>query len=327
MALTDENGGNFNVSMPVQPMGSGYGGYSYPMAYPVMPYGGGFGDNFGGDWIILFLFAMMFGGGWGGTGGFGGGFGGMYEFPWLLNGQQNVLNGVNANTNAGFNQAALTSAIGDLNNSVVSGFGDVQLGIAGVNQNICQSTGQIQNAMCQGFNGVTNAVTGAQNAVTQQLYNNELASLNRSFAEQTANSQGFNSVQSQLAQNGYNQAAGTADIKYTIATEACNTRAANTANTQAILDKLCQLELDNYKNQVDAKNDQIAQLRQEVLYARGQASQVDQTARILAGQAAEIDGVYNRLKNCPVNTVPVYGNQPIFTCNNNGCGCGCGGNF
>ena len=344
MALTDENGGNFNVSMPVQPMGGGYGGYSYPMAYPVMPYsggfGGGFGDNFGGDWIILFLFAMMFGGGWGGMGsfgGWGGGFGGMYEFPWLLNGQQNVLNGVNANTNAGFNQAALTSAIGDLNNTVVSGFGDVQLGIAGVNQNVCQTGAGITSAvnqgfastnlgMCQGFNGVTNAVTGAQNAISQQMYSNELASLNRSFAEQTANTQGFNSVQSQLAQNGYNQAAGTADIKYTIATEACNTRAANTANTQAILDKLCQLELDNYKNQVDAKNDQIAQLRQEVLYARGQASQVDQTARILAGQAAEIDGVYNRLKNCPVNTVPVYGNQPIFTCpqsgNNYGCGCG-----
>ena len=344
MALTDENGGNFNVSMPVQPMGGGYGGYSYPMAYPVMPYsggfGGGFGDNFGGDWIILFLFAMMFGGGWGGMGsfgGWGGGFGGMYEFPWLLNGQQNVLNGVNANTNAGFNQAALTSAIGDLNNTVVSGFGDVQLGIAGVNQNVCQTGAGITSAvnqgfastnlgMCQGFNGVTNAVTGAQNAISQQMYSNELASLNRSFAEQTANTQGFNSVQSQLAQNGYNQAAGTADIKYTIATEACNTRAANTANTQAILDKLCQLELDNYKNQVDAKNDQIAQLRQEVLYARGQASQLDQTARILAGQAAEIDGVYNRLKNCPVNTVPVYGNQPIFTCpqsgNNYGCGCG-----
>ena len=289
-----------------------------------MPYGGNNGfDGIGGDWIILFLFAMMFGGGWGGMGGFGGwggGFGGMYEFPWLLNGQ----NMINANTNSGFNQAATQSALGDLSNAVTSGFGDVQLGIAGVNQNICQSAGQIQNAMCQGFNGVTNAVTGAQNAIAQQMYSNEIANLNRSFAEQTVNSQGFNSVQSQLAQNGYNQAAGTADIKYTIATEACNTRAANTANTQAILDKLCQLELDNYKNQVDAKNDQIAQLRQEVLYARGQASQVDQTARILAGQAAEIDGVYNRLKNCPVNTVPVYGNQPIFTCNNNGCGCGCG---
>ena len=57
-------------------------------------------------------------------------------------------------------------------------------------------------------------------------------------------------------------------------------------------------------------------------------SQTAQTAQILAGQAAEIDGVYNRLKNCPVGTVPVFGNQPIFTCPTNlnpGCGCGCAG--
>ena len=346
MALTDENGGNFNVSMPVQPMGGGYGyggGYGgFPVAYPVMPYGGGlgggFGDNLGGDWIILFLFAMMFGGGWGGMGGFGGGFGNMFEFPWLLTGQQ----GINANTNAGFNQAATASAIGDLNNNVVSGFGDVQLGIAGVNQNICQSTGQIQNSLCQGFAGTTAAVTGAQNAITSQLYNNELASLNRSFAEQTANAQGFNSVQSQLAQNGYNQAAGTADLKYTIATEACADRANSTQNTQSILnlvnsgiqsikDQLCQ-------DKIDAKNDEIAQLRQEILYTRGQAaaesiyqrgqnSQDAQTAQILAGQAAIPGQVYTRLNECPVSTVPVYGRQPIFTCNNNGCGCGCGGNF
>lgn len=338
MAITEENGSGLNVSMPVQPMGGGYGGYGYPMAYPVMPYGGGFGggfDGFGGDWIILFLFAMMFGG-WGNGfgGGFGGGFGNMFEFPWLLNGQ----NGINNNVNDGFRTSQLQDSVTSVRDGVsnlatqlCNCCGDMQMsmanGFAGVNQNVSNGFANTNLNMCQGFNGVTNAVTGAQNAVTQQLYNNELASLNRSFAEQTANTQGFNNVQTQLAQNGYNQATGTADIKYTIATEACNTRAANTANTQAILDKLCQLELDTAKAQIEAKNDTIAQLRQEVLYARGQASQVDQTARILAGQAAEIDGVYNRLKNCPVNTVPVYGNQPIFTCPQNqysNCGCGCG---
>lgn len=344
MALTDENGGNFNVSMPVQPMGGGYGGYNYPMAYPVMPYsggfGGGFGDGFGGDWIILFLFAMMFGGGWGGMGGFGGwggGFGNMFEFPWLLNGQQNVLNGVNANTNAGFNQAALTSAIGDLNNTVVSGFGDVQLGIAGVNQNVCQTGAGITSAvnqgfastnlnMCQGFNGVNTAISGAQNAVTQQLYNNELASLNRSFAEQTANTAGFNAVNS-----------GIADTRYTIATEACATRNTDTQNTQAILTALTS-GVQSIKDQlcadkIEQKNDEIAQLRQEILYTRGQAaaesiyqrgqnSQDVQTAQILASQAAIPGQVYTRLNECPVSTVPVYGRQPIFTCNN---GCGCNG--
>lgn len=321
MAITDENNG---MVMPVQPLG----GYGYGM-----PYGGGFGNGFGlgDDWLAIFLIALLFGGGWGmggfgGFGGFGGGFGNMFEFPWLLNGQQNVLNGVNANTNAGFNQAALQSAIGDLNNSVVSGFGDVNLGIAGVNQNICSSTGQIQNSLCQGFAGTAAAITNAQNGITSQLYSNEIANLNRSFDAQTANSQNFNSLQAQLAQCCCDNRSATQDVKYTIATEACATRAANTQNTQAILNKLCQLELDTAKAQIEAKNDTIAQLRQEVLYARGQASQVDQTARILAGQAAEIDGVYNRLKNCPVNTVPVYGNQPIFTCpqstNNYGCGCG-----
>ena len=349
MALTDENGGNFNVSMPVQPMGGGYGGYSYPMACPVMPYGGNNGfDGIGGDWIILFLFAMMFGGGWGGMGGFGGwggGFGGMYEFPWLLNGQ----NGINNNVNDGFRTSQLQDSVTSVRDGVSNlatqlcgCCGDIQMGIAGVNQNISSSTAAIQNSLCQGFAGTTAAVTGAQNALAQQMYSNEIANLNRSFAEQTANTQGFNNVQSQLAQNGYNQAAGTADIKYTIATEACADRANSTQNTQSILnlvnsgiqsikDQLCQ-------DKIDAKNDEIAQLRQEILYTRGQAaaesiyqrgqnSQDVQTAQILAGQAAIPGQVYTRLNECPVSTVPVYGRQPIFTCSNNGCGCGCGGNF
>lgn len=303
MALTDDNNG---LVMPVQPLNYGYNN--------------GFGGlgGFGSDWIVIFLIAMMFGGGWGGFGGFGGfggGFGNMFEFPWLLNGQQNVLNGVNANTNAGFNQAALQSTIGDLSNNVVSGFGDVNLGIAGVNQNICQSTGQIQNSLCQGFAGTTAAITNAQNGITAQLYNNEIANLNRSFDAQTANSQNFNSLQAQLAQCCCDNRAATQDVKYTIATEACATRAANTQNTQAILDKLCQLELDGYKREND-------NLRSQLNMANLAASQTAQTAQILAGQTAEIDGVYNRLKNCPVPSMPVYGNTPIFNCQSGGCGCG-----
>jgi hypothetical protein len=100
-------------------------------------------------------------------------------------------------------------------------------------------------------------------------------------------------------------------VKYTIATEACASRANSTANTQAILDKLCALELDGYKREND-------QLRSQLTFANMQASQVAQTAQILAGQSAEIDGVYNRLKNCPVGTYNVC--NPLSS--NNGCGCG-----
>ena len=329
MAIQDEN----TMVMPVQPMGGN--------CYNNGGCGGLFGN--GDSWLgILFLIALL-GGGWGGFGGLGGfgGYGAMMGmgmmdgfglYPWLDNSQ---------NINDGFRSQALGTQVGGIQNSITAGFGDVQTalcgGFAGVNQNVSNGTATIQNGMCNGFNGVNQSINGAQNAITQQMYANQISDLERSFAAQTANTAAITALQAQNADCCCKTQTNIADLKYTVASENCadrtqamqNTRDiidAQTRSTQAVLDKLCQLELDNYKNQVDAKNDQIAQLRQEVLYARGQASQVDQTARILAGQAAEIDGVYNRLKNCPVNTVPVYGNQPIFTCggNNAGCGCGCG---
>lgn len=310
MALTDDS-----MVMPVSPM---YGGYNN---------NGGLFGNGGDSWLgILFLIALC-NGGWGG---FGGGFGGGqlgYDFPWILNGQ----NGINSNVNGGFRDAQLHDSVTSVRDGV-SNLATQLCGCCGdVQTSLANGFSGVQNALCSGFAGTTAAVTGAQNAITSQLYNNELASLNRSFAEQTANTQGFSNVQAQLAQNGYNQAAGTADLKYTIATENCADRAAlsdgirdiitaQTASTQRILDQLCQ-------DKIDAKNDTIAQLRQELLYSRGQASQDVQTARILAGQTNEIDALYNRLSNCPIPSTPVYGRTPIFSCNNNSCGCGCGGNF
>ena len=327
MAITDDN-----MVLPVQPLYNG-GGYNNN--------GGIFG---GGDsWLgILFLIALL-NGGWGGFGGFGGGYGAMMGmgmmdggfglYPWLNNSQ---------NINGGFRDQMLNTSVNGIQNSITSGFGDVQTalcgGFAGVNQNISNGTSAIQNSLCNGFNGVNTSINAAQNALAQQMYSNQLSDLERSFAAQTASTQGMNAIQAQLAQNGYNQATNTADLKYSIATENCADRAAlsdgirdviasNTAQTQAILDKLCALELDGVKNQLAQAQRENAALQNQVNMATMQASQTAQTAQILAGQAAEIDGVYNRLKNCPVNTVPVYGNQPIFTCNNNGCGCGCGGNF
>lgn len=300
MALTDDNSG-IGATMLVSPTNG------------VMPYGGNFGGGLfgsGDSWLgILFLIALCNGGfGFGGFGGYGAMMGmgmmGMdYLYPWLNNSQ---------NINNGFRDQQLATQINGIQNSITSGFGDVQLGIAGVNQNICQ-TG----------NGIISAVNGAQSAIAQQMYNNELNSLNRSFAEQTANMQGFNGVQ-----------AGLADVRYTEATENCATRTAAAQNTrdiidaqmrgtQAILDKLCALELDGVKSQLAQAQRENVGLQNQVNMATMRESQTAQTAQILAGQAAEIDGVYNRLKNCPVPSMPVYGNTPIFTCNgNNGCGCG-----
>lgn len=287
MALTDDNNGLSNMVMPVAPMMGGNNGVF-----------GGFGDG-NGLWFLILFFLLCGNGGWGN--GFGGGFdGGLY--PWMN--QSNQING-------GFRDQMISTQLQGIQNSVTSGFGDTALGIAGINQNICQ-TG----------NGIVGAVNGAQNAITQQMYMNQIADMQQNFAAQTATMQGFNGIQS-----------GLADVRYTEATEACATRNASAQNTrdiidsqtrgtQAILDKLCALELDGVKNQLaQAQRENIA-LQNQVNMATMQASQTAQTAQILAGQTAEIDGVYNRLKNCPVPSMPVYGNTPIFTCNGNGCGCG-----
>lgn len=287
MALTDDN----SMVMPVAPM---YGN------------SGGLFGNGGDSWLgILFLIALC-NGGWGGFGGFGGGYGAMMGmdgfglYPWLNNSQ---------NINDGFRDQQLATQVNGIQNAVTSGFGDVQTAL-------CGGFANVNTNLCNGFNGVNASINGAQNALTQQMYTNQIADLERSFAAQTANTQGMNALQTQLAQCCCDNRAATADVKYTIATEACANRATSTANTQAILDKLCQLELDGFKREND-------NLRSQLNMANLAASQTAQTAQILAGQTAEIDGVYNRLKNCPVPSMPVYGNTPIFNANN-ACGCGCG---
>jgi len=287
MALTDQNGGGNGFYMPVAPAYAG-GGM------------GGFGDGFGGDWGWIILLLLLAGGnGWGG--GFGGGFGNAqlgYDFPWLLTGQQNI----NDNTNSGFRDAMLNDGITSIRD-----------GISGLSTQLCGCCSDVQMALANGFAGVE------QGANTRQI-----ANMQQAFAAQTAMNQGFNSVQAQLAQCCCDNRLATNDVKYTIATEACNTRVNDTQNTQSILnlvnsgiqsikDQLCQ-------DKIDQKNDTIAQLRQELLYARGQDSQDLQTQRI-------VNETYNRLAQCPVGTTPVFGNQPIFTCPTNvanNCGCGCG---
>lgn len=289
MALTDENGSTGMV-MPVAPM---YGGN-----------GGGDGFGFGGNgWWILILFILL--GGW--NNGFGGGFGGGAGelYPWMN--QSNQVSG-------GFRDQMLNDNITSIRDGVYG----------------------ISNQLCSGFAGVTASVTGAQNALAQQMYTNQIADMERSYAAQTANTAGMTALQAQLAQCCCDNRAATADLKYTVATENCadrtaaaqNTRDiidAQTRGTQAILDKLCALELDGVKGQLAAAQRENVGLQNQLNMATMQASQTAQNAFIQQGFANEVDALYNRLNSCPVPTTPVYGRTPIFTCGGQTVGCGCGG--
>jgi len=213
------------------------------MVMPVAPYGGngGFG-GFGGDWgwiILLLLFA---------GGGFGfGGYGGAEIYPWMN--QADI-------TTSGFQNLQTNNAVSSLQNSVTSGFGDVQ------------------TALCGGFAGVTAAVNNgfAQTEIADN-------------ARQMANMQQMFGIQSALQNCCCENRANVADLKYTVATENCADRAAisdglrevivnQTANTQKILDAMCAQEIQQ-------KNDKILELQNRVNMATLAASQVAQTQQII----------------------------------------------
>ena len=213
------------------------------MYMPVAPaYGGGGNGGFGfgdgnGWWLILLL--LVFGNGWGN--GFGGG-GGM--FPYMM--------GTNTNNDVqrGFDQSAIITGITGVNNAVTSGFGNVQ------------------TALCSGFAGVNAGIANgfAQSEIAANA--RQIADMNQSFANQTATLQGFNGVQNQLSNCCCENRASIADLKYTVAQEACADRSAisnalrdvitaTQAQTQTILDKMCQQEIDNLKSQNIALQNQV----------------------------------------------------------------------
>ena len=260
--------------------------------HPVFPYGGGYGNNGfgnGSDWIWVILLLALFGG-FNGNG--NGGFGGFNnDYAWLSNGQKEIMQ----NTNEGFNTLHLSNQ--------VEGVRD---GINSLSNQLCNTGNDITSAISNGFYNSEIAANNRQMANMQTSFD-----LSRQFADcccenRLANCQTQNIIQNEGNATRFADANNTRDI----ITNA-------TANTQAILDKLCQLELDG-------KTDKIHELELRLTEANLKNSQTEQNAFIAQGFANEVDALYNRLSNCPVPSTPVYGRTPIFTCNS---GCGCNGAF
>ena len=279
------------------------GNNAYP--YPIVYGNGGFGGNngfLGGDGIwALLLFALLFGNGGWGNGGFGFG-GNSFDngYAWLSNGQKEIMQ----NTNTGFDTLHLSNQIEG-----------VRDGVYGISNQMCNSTSDIVSAVNNGFSNAEISANSRQIANMNQAFNNQIADL-----------QAFNNLGSQLANCCCENRLGIANLNSTILAENCADRALiadslkdvlinQTANTQKILDTLCQ-------DKIDAKNEKILDLQRQLDMADLKASQIAQNAFISQGFANEVDALYNRLSNCPVPSTPVYGRTPIFTCNNNGCGCG-----
>ena len=171
-----------------------------------------------------------------------------------------------------------------------------------------------QSIMC-GITGVQNAVNGIVPAIQNGFAQAEIANNARQMTDMNQNF----SLQSALQNCCCENRAATADLKYTMATEAANTRANCDANNQKILDKLCQLELDgikqNYEGQLRAMQNQLTTVQNENQSLRFAASQGAQTAKILANNEAQTAALEQYLAPVP---------RPAYVVQNPNC---CGQNF
>lgn len=172
----------------------------------------------------------------------------------------------------------------------------------------------IQTALCNGFAGVNQGIANGFAQAEIAANSRQMADMNQNFAMQTA-------FQNCCCENR----TGIADLKYTVATEACADRnaismalrdvlEANNASTQKILDTMCQ-------DKIDAKNETIALLRSQLQMAQLSASQGQQTAQILADNAAQTFALEQYLAPVPK---PAYIVQNPNCCQQNYGGCGCG---
>ena len=175
-------------------------------------------------------------------------------------------------------------AVGFNNSAVLNNLNDLKLGQAG-----------IQQTLCQGFNGVNTSILTSTNSIQSQLADC-CCGIQRSI-------DGVN----------YNMAKNTCDITNAIHNSSRDIIDNQNANYRAIHDELV-------ANKIEAKNDRIAELTQQVTALQFAASQQAQNAFITANQEAQTAELIRRLGRDPIAAYVV---PNPFCCNNqyNSCGC------
>lgn len=154
------------------------------------------------------------------------------------------------------------------------------------------STG-FQNQM---LNDNIGAIRSGIDGLTAQLNANQMANMNQTFGFQTAMLQGFNGIQSQFADCCCENRLAACQTQNLVQSEGAQTRLAIQNQTQAILDKMCQQELDAYKRENE-------NLRSMVNMQALAASQTAQTAQLVADNTAQTQYIVNRVAPYPI---PAY---------------------
>ena len=197
-------------------------------------------------------------------------------------------------------QYVLSSDFATVQRQLSDGFNMLERKGDTINNGLCDGFYAQNTTMLNGFNGIDKNILTTGNAIT------------------TANMQGFNALQTQIAQCCCDNKAAIADLKYAEALNAKDTQQgiqsgfcqtnfnnqnntrdiidANNANTRAILDAI-------NANKVEALKDRISEQNQQI-----------NALNLAASQSAQNTYLVNQLRPCPI---PAY-----ITCNPFGCNCG-----
>lgn len=250
--------------------------------------GGAFGDGDGGAWWVLILFFLFASGGWGNG--------------WGNNGRNTTREEITY----GF----------DMNN--------IENGIRGIQQGLCDGFYSQNSTMLQGFNGLS-AELAANNAGLQQTLCQGFNGVN------TAMLQGFNGIQAQMSndalvaqqcccetQNLINS--NFANLNYNLATQNCETRRAISDSTRDIIDS----QNNGTRAILDfLTQDKIATLTAENQSLKFAASQANQNVALGAMMDANTAEIIRRVSTpCPVPAyvVPNPNSCYEYTVTRNGCG-------
>lgn len=169
------------------------------------------------------------------------------------------------------------------------------------------------NGWGNGFGG-SNVGGDVQRGFDQQaLVNGQTNILQALNSNQNVTNASMNALAMSLQNCCCENRAATADLKYAVANDGAQTRAAIQSGVQSVLDKLCQQE-------IDALKEQNSNLRTQLNLANLASSQTAQTAQILADNAAQTQALEHYLNPAPI---PAYMVQNPNCCTNNWNGCGC----
>ena len=178
------------------------------------------------------------------------------------------------------------------------------------------------NGVQQGFDqaAVMNSLGQINASVSTGFANAEVAANARQIADMQSNF----ALQNQFSNCCCENRLAIANLSADIAREACEDRASvtnalrevltsNNAQTQRILDQMCQ-------DKIDAKNEQIANLRQQITMQQLASSQAAQTQALITNNELQTAALEQYLAPTPR---PAYVVQNPNCCGQNyGCGCG-----